>query len=195
MAVAPVPKARLTREDYEALPEGPPYYELVNGELVEMTRPSESHNELAQVLMERWRLQLRQGPGGALSFEPNLYLPGVEDVYHPDLAYIAPEHQRIRRKKGIYGVPDVICEILSPTTERADRGLKLEQYGRAGVPHVWLISPERPVAVEEYVLGGEGRYRVEAMLAAPAEWEPAAFPGWRIPLAELDAAVAPVDED
>jgi Uma2 family endonuclease len=194
MAVAPVSKVRLTREDYEALPEGPPYYELINGELVEMTRPVRIHYQLFRVLFRLWDQHLLNGPGGELALEPNLYLPGIEDVYHPDLAYVAPQ-RRISKAKGIFGVPDVVCEILSPTTEQLDRRTKLEEYRRAGVPHLWLMSPERPVTVEEYVLGEDGGYRVEAMLAAPAEWEPAAFPGWRIPLADMDAAVAPVDEE
>jgi hypothetical protein len=44
--------------------------------------------------------------------------------------------------------------------------------------------------VEEFVLADDAHYRVNAVVIAPGEWEPAAFPGWRIPLAELDAAVA-----
>ncbi|MFN3649276.1 MAG: Uma2 family endonuclease [Armatimonadota bacterium] len=185
---------RKTRDDYRALPEGPPYYELIDGELIEMTRPSELHNEIALTLAEWWRAHLRTGVGGALSIEPNLYLPNLESVYHPDLAYIAPEQRSIRKRDGIYGVPQVICEILSPSTASLDRSVKLNDYRRAGVPHVWLVDPVRPVLVQEFVLGESGAYSLHSSLTAPAEWEPAAFPGWTISLAELDAAVASVEE-
>lgn len=39
--------------------------------------------------------------------------------------------------------PDWLCEVLSPSTEARDRTDKLEIYGRAGVPWVWFINPER----------------------------------------------------
>lgn len=183
---------RYTREDYRALPEGPPFYELIDGELITMTRPSEEHNEAALTLVEWWRAAIRGGLGGWLSAEPNLYLPGIDGVYHPDLVYVGPDQRGIRRRDGIYGTPQVICEILSPSTYQRDRGVTLEDFRRAGVPHVWLVDPGRPVMVEEYVLAEDGYYRLQGATVAPAEWEPAAFPGCRLSLAELDAAVASV---
>jgi Uma2 family endonuclease len=182
-----------TRGEYQALPEGPPYYELLDGELIEMTRPIEDHNELGMLLAERWRAHLRSGPGGSLSWEPNLYLPGVEDVCHPDLVYVAPEQRQIRRKDGIHGTPTVVCEILSPSTERLDRRVKMELFRKTAVPHVWLVSPDRPVGVEEYVLGDDGFYRLHASVETPAEWEPSSFPGWRLSLKELDDAMLELD--
>lgn len=185
---------RLTREDYRALPEGPPYYELIAGELVEMTRPTREHYLVSTYLIESLGPHARRLKG-ELAPEPNLYLPGVEEVYHPDLVYVAAARKRMCRKKGIYGAPDVVCEILSPTTERKDRGVKLEDYRRARVSHVWLITPESPVLVEEYVLGQDGRYVLNTSVTAPGAWEPAAFPGWRLDLTELDATLAPVEDE
>jgi Uma2 family endonuclease len=195
MIETPPARARLTREEYQALPEGPPYYELLDGELVEMTQPMLPHQLLLLRLAELWNAHLRAGTRGLLVSEPNLYLSGTDDVCHPDLVYVALARKRICRRDGIYGTPDVVCEILSPSTARIDRGIKREAYRQAGVPHLWLVDPERPVMVEEYVLGAEGRYELHAAVTAPAEWEPAAFPGWELALAELDAAVAQVDSD
>jgi len=189
-----IPRTRLTREDYRALPEGPPYYELVRGELIEMTRPPRGHQQILRLLIRLWDTFLLGGTRGELAPEPNLYLPGIEDVYHPDLVYVAQQRRPICRGDGVHGAPDVVCEILSPSTRRKDRYVKLEDFRRAGVPHVWLIEPESPVAVEEYVLDESGSYRLQALLSTPAEWEPVAFPGWRVPLQELEAAVAPVED-
>ncbi len=58
---------------------------------------------------------------------------------------------------------------------------------------MWPIEPEAPVVVEEYVLQEDGRYRLHTIVTAPEEWEPVAFPGWRVSLAELQAAAAPVE--
>src|SRR5438045_8926500 len=98
--------------------------------------------------------------GGELAPDPSLYLPGIEEVYHPDLAYVARDRRRMCREDGIYGAPDVICEILSPTTERKDRSIKLPDYQQAGVRHLWLLDPKRPAMAEEYVLAADGRYRL-----------------------------------
>jgi Uma2 family endonuclease len=179
----------VTREEYRRLPEGPPYYELIDGSLIEMTRASLPHNEFASAFSHLLSSHLQSGPGGYLFFEPNLYLPGTENVYHSDLVYVSPAQRGIRRWDGIYGTPHLICEILSPSTERLDRGHKLEAYRQAGVPHVWLVDPEQPLMVEEYVLGEDELYNLHATAVSPAAWEPAAFAGWRVPLAQLDALV------
>ena len=185
----------MTREEYCLLPEGPPHHELIRGELIPTTRPSENHRQIAVALIGLWYAQARPHFGGRLLPAPNLYLLGVEDVYHPDLAYVSPANQGISRSRGIHGVPDVICEILSPATERLDRYTKLKAYWKAGVSSVWLIDPEPPVAVQEFVMCHDGTYRLNANLSAPADWEPFAFPGWRISLAELNAAATLTEDE
>jgi Uma2 family endonuclease len=194
MSQAAVARRRLTREDYRALPEGPPYYELIDGELVEMTRARRPHYRVTGGLSYLWEAAIRSGMGGELAQEPNLYLPGIEDVYHPDLVYLRAERLRLCNDEGIEGTPDVICEVLSPTTEKLDRHVKMEDFRRASVPHVWLVDPEQPVTVEEYVLEPHGRYRLNAIVRAPDEFAPVAFPGWKIPLSELDAAVTRAED-
>ncbi len=180
-----------TREDYKNLPEGPPYYELIRGELIEMSRPFRPHYLAAGYLHRIWGNHLAESIRGELAQEPNLYLPDVEEVYHPDLVYVSQARQRMCVNDGIYGAPDVVCEILSPNTRTRDRYVKLPVFQAAGVGHIWLIEPEAPVAIEEYVRNEDGSYSMRSILSAPAVWEPAAFPGWQVNLADLAAAVAP----
>lgn len=182
----PPPRVRHTREEYRSLPEGPPYYELIDGEFVDMRRPGRAHTLVAgglgQVL---WPLAARFG--GELQGEPNLYLPGVEDVLHPDLLYLAPEHLAASRPDGVHGVPDLVVEILSPTTERKDRTVKIRRYGEAGVPNVWIVSPDSPVLIESYELEpGTGRYRLADTAQAPQVWRHRLFPDSDLPLAVLE---------
>src|SRR5205814_8391232 len=126
---------------------------------VEMVRALRPHYRVALRLSRIWDLAIEERLGGELAPEPNLYLPGIDNVYHPDLVYVGPAHLDICQDQGIEGTPDVICEILSPSTEKVDRYTKMEDFRRAGVPHVWLIDPSRPVTVEEYVLTSDGLYR------------------------------------
>ena len=193
MSAVATPK-RYTREDYKKLPEGPPYFELIEGEFIETSRPLRPHYLAAGFLHRIWANHLVETIGGELAQEPNLYLPQVEEVYHPDLVYVAQERRRICENDGIYGAPDVICEILSQNTRKRDRYVKMPVFQHAGVPHIWLIEPEAPVAIEEYVRNTDGSYSMRAILSAPAIWEPSAFPGWRIDLAELADAVSPASD-
>ena len=55
------------------------------------------------------------------------------------------------RRERIEGAPDLVVEILSPSTAYRDRGLKLDRYQKAGVSEYWIVDPERKV-VQQYVL-------------------------------------------
>jgi Uma2 family endonuclease len=191
------PVDRITREEYARLPEGPPYYELIDGELIEMSpRPLRSHYLLAELLSEWLGPHVRR-LRGELAPEPNLFLPGTEDVYHPDLAYVARSRRRaICREEGIYGASDLVCEFLSPTTAYRDQGVKLEAFRRAGVRYVWLIHPQT-LLVEEFVLEEDGRYRIQAVATPPTVWSPLAFPGWSLDLgaALIEVTDPPAEDD
>jgi Uma2 family endonuclease len=74
--------------------------------------------------------------------------------------------------------------------------VKLRAYGRAGVKHVWLIQPQVPLTIQEFVLEESGEYRVHATTVAPAVWTPLLFPGWSLDLAEAEAVMAePADTE
>lgn len=178
----PSSSARVTRAEYQTLPDGPPHYELIDGKLVEMTLPFRAHDYLLVHIAARLYPHAVDELGGRLSDGPNLYLPNTEDVYHPDLAYLSPVQRYHYKPQGIFGVPEMVCEILSPSTERTDRGTKLTVYAQAGVPHVWLIQPRKPFSIEEFVLGTNGQYRLAATTVFPQPWSPHLFPGWTLDL-------------
>lgn len=175
------PKTRHSRAEYRSLPEGPPYFELIAGEFIDMPRPGQPHadvgTELIYLLRGHSRVQ-----GGYVTYEPNLYLPGTEDVLHPDLVYLTAGNVDCTRPDGIYGVPDLVIEILSPGTERKDRTVKRRIYQRAGVPNLWLVDPEEPVMVETFELDPSGEYRLTAAVQAPDTWRHPLFPGVELSL-------------
>ena len=178
---------RYTREEYFALPEGPPYYELVDGKLVMSPRPSVRHQQLLMFLTVHLWPHAVGVLGGELISEPNLLLPGTEDVLQPDFLYLGPEQLGFLSDLVVEGAPEMVCEVLSPSTRRRDHGAKLTAYQQARVSHVWLIDPQAPLAVLEYVLDADGRYRLEANLEAPGIWTPALFPGWSLDLSAAQA--------
>jgi Uma2 family endonuclease len=182
---------RYTREEYFELPEGPPHYELINGELVMSPRPLLRHQQLLMFLTSKLWPHAVEVLGGELLAESNFLVPGTDDVVHPDFLYLTPARLDFLQRLGVEGAPDLVCEILSPSTRRYDRGVKLQTYQKVGVPHVWLIEPQSPVGVEEFVLEADGRYRLQANLTAPDVWTPALFPGWSLDLGAAQARLFP----
>ena len=59
---------------------------------------------------------------------------------------------------GVYGAPDLVVEVLSPSTAAKDRGRKRAVYERCGVKEYWLVSPEAK-SIEQYLLQ-EGRFEL-----------------------------------
>lgn len=132
-----------TYEDLLVVPE-PLVAEILFGELVTHPRPAPRHARAAMrlgtILSTPYDLGIN-GPGGWVFLgEPELHLG--EHVIVPDLA--AWCHSRLPAPPDtawIEVAPDWVCEVLSPSTERYDRGDKRLIYAEAGVPHVWHIDP------------------------------------------------------
>ena len=121
--------------------------ELVGGELRVSPRPAPAHARAASILGAELTGPFDRkpgepgGPGGWwLLDEPELHLHG--DVVVPDLAGWRRERMPALPEDHRFEiVPDWVCEILSPSTARKDRALKLPLYARFGVAHAWLVDP------------------------------------------------------
>lgn len=123
--------------------------EILDGELHTFPRPARRHTRAAS------RLGRRLGPfdddggdpgGWVILDEPELHLGPKPDKLVPDLAgwrrERMPDALGPEDAPAFYDVaPDWVCEVLSSSTERVDRGKKMRIYRREGVGHVWLVSP------------------------------------------------------
>ena len=72
----------------------------------------------------------------------------------PDILFVSNSRASIVTEANIQGAPDLVVEILSPSTERYDRGYKLVLYGRHGVLEYWLVDPMNDTV--EVLAPGEG---------------------------------------
>jgi Uma2 family endonuclease len=121
--------------------------EIIDGELSLLPRPRLGHARSAGELYGELRGPFdrgRGGPGGwVILVEPELHLGARPDVLVPDLAGWRRERLPDGFIDGAFAslAPDWCCEVLSPSTERLDRGRKLAIYHREGVGHVWFVSP------------------------------------------------------
>ncbi|MBL8258224.1 MAG: Uma2 family endonuclease [Candidatus Competibacteraceae bacterium] len=102
----------------------------------------------------------RGGPGGWwILLEPEVHFIRDTEVLVPDLAgWRRRRMPRLPRDHRIEVVPDWVCEILSPSTARIDRVVKMPLYARYGVPYLWLVDPLAHI-LEAFALR-DGRWTV-----------------------------------
>ena len=137
-----------TVHDYRDMPEGPPYYQLIDGELQMSPSPNREHQGILTNIFGAFVRYLDKKAAGRVYVD--VYLTDL-NVYQPDLVFISKERANILSEQGTEGAPDLVVEILSPRTAKLDRGVKRDIYARTGVPELWIVDPERQ-QVEVYDL-------------------------------------------
>lgn len=120
--------------------------EILHGALAMSPRLSVPHGRFAKKLGGRQFMPFDEGVGGPGGWifldEPELHLGARPDKMQPDLAgWRRTTVPSLPRSSTITTAPDWICEVLSPSTEVNDRGVKLPLYAEHGVAHVWLVDP------------------------------------------------------
>lgn len=146
----------MSREEFEKLPEGPPFYDYIGGEAIEVNRPTGKHQHIILRLGNALWEHMRNNGLGDVFPEVDVLLPTGSTV-GPDISVLLTEHlDRYDKQKGdIIGAPDIIVEVLSPTTEEYDRTDKLSEYHRSGVQWVWFIDQDT-LTIEEFQWTPEG---------------------------------------
>ena len=132
------PKAKFTYEDYANLP-GDERYELIDGELILVASPSEIHQAILLNLV--LLVQSVHNGLGRLYIAPFDVVLTDTDVVQPDLLFVSNERLDIITAANIQGAPDLVVEILSPSTSRLDRTRKRDLYERHQVKEMWLVDP------------------------------------------------------
>lgn len=143
-----VQPARDPRDElYEAYLRVPEHQhaEIVHGTLYVMSRPAPKHVNAASGLGAELRGPFQRGRGGPggwwILYEPELQLVLKEPIV-PDIAGWRLERMPQLPDTAYFTlVPDWVCEVLSPSTEKLDREEKLPYYAAHGVRHAWLLDP------------------------------------------------------
>lgn len=132
------PRTRLTYDDYANLL-GDERYELIDGELILVAAPSEIHQAILLNLV--LLVQSVHNRLGRLYIAPFDVVLTDTDVVQPDLLFVSNERLDIITAANVQGAPDLVVEILSPSTSRLDRTRKRELYERHRVKEMWLLDP------------------------------------------------------
>ncbi len=141
-------------------------YELYDGQPVALASPTDIHQEVSMEISTQIHTYLRgknckvyAAPFDVRIFEkPGDAPENVYTVLQPDLMVICDLSKVDRR--GIYGAPDMVVEILSPSTAQYDKLWKFNLYQKAGVREYWIVDPEARM-VSVFTLEN-GRYQAAA---------------------------------
>ena len=150
-------RTRATYEDYLNTPDET-RYELRDGELVMVQAPRTTHQEIVGELHAILRRHVRTKGIGKLYFAPTdvvLWDGDEANVVEPDLLFVSTARAGIITEANVQGAPDLVVEVLSPSTESVDKGYKRDLYARHGVGEYWLVDPDAR-SIEVLRLGATG---------------------------------------
>ena len=135
-------KRKYTVEDYLAIPDEYPRYELLEGELVEMVSPTSRHQIVSRRLFKILDAYCDAKDLGEVFYAPLDVLLARQVVVQPDILFIVKARTAKLIGERITGAPDLVIEILSPTSSTRDLNQKRKLYARYGVPEYWIVDPD-----------------------------------------------------
>lgn len=155
----PVHVPSLTVADLAGFPKDGKRYEIIGGESHVSHTPSLDHQELSGRLLGQLRGVVLPRHLGRVILGPIDVRFSNQDLVKPDIVFVRAERRAICRDDAVHGAPDIVVEILSPTTRAYDLTEKLGLYQRFLVPEYWIFDPV--VFTVTHLVLVDGRY-VEA---------------------------------
>jgi len=158
-AVRPLPKGRLTFDEFLAWADEETWAEWLDGEVVMVSPASDRHQDLRDFVAFPLRAFVEARGLGVVRTAPFLMrLPEVARGREPDILFISQARRGRLRATYLDGGADLVVEILSAESRLRDRGEKFAEYEAEGVHEYWLLDPENRRA-DFYRLDAEGRYQ------------------------------------
>ena len=158
--VVSTPAARVTYEDYRNTPEDQ-RCELLDGDLVMTAAPNIAHQRVSSRLERRLAAFVEERGLGEVFDAPTDVVLSDTDVVQPDLLFVSKERADIVTSENVWGAPDLIVEVLSPTTAGRDWREKRDLYSKHGVREYWLADPQTEIVW--VLLPNEGSLEVAAI--------------------------------
>ena len=154
-------RSGLTYQDYLQLPDDGQRYEIIDGELYVSPAPSMKHQRVSTRLT--FVLTGHTLPGGlgqvfSAPFDVRLADPST---VQPDIVYVSRAHGDIITPQNARGAPDLVVEIISPSSTQMDLEIKRDLYARHGVKYYWVAHPLEEW-LRAYELGADGQYELVA---------------------------------
>ena len=137
----PAPQQRFTYRDLLAFPSDGNRHELIEGEHYMTPAPSLRHQRVSRRLARILDTFLLHHPLGEVFPAPCDVVLSEINVVEPDLVFVAAESAGILTEQNVQGAPELVIEILSPSTRHTDAVVKRGLYESYGVREYWLVDP------------------------------------------------------
>ena len=151
-----------TYDDYLVLTNSDKRYEVIEGEISVTPAPSPRHQEIQADLCARMVPHVREQQLGKVYISPIDVVLSMVDIVQPDILFVAKDRMHIVAKRNIVGIPNLIAEILSPSSVQRDRVEKVDLYQRFGLPEYWIVDPDSET-VELYLSAANRLEKVETL--------------------------------
>ena len=133
-------RTKLTYRDYAKTPEDE-RWELIDGDLIMSAAPNTEHQSIElEIAGPVWAF-VKAGDLGRVFTSPIDVVLSDYDTVQPDMVFVSKARADIITRANIQGAPDLVVEILSPSTARRDWRDKFDLYERHGVPEYWMADP------------------------------------------------------
>lgn len=176
-------KTRFKADDIWETPDDGNRYEVIDGRLYVSPPPIVPHQNASGEIFGYVWAYLQQTRLGKVFSAPIGVVLDDENGLQPDLVYVSAERLSTISRRGIEGAPDLVMEVLSPSTRSRDLGIKMRRYAAASVPHYWIVDP-RSQALRTYRLSEQG-YALTGEYGPGSIFRPELFPGLEIPIDAL----------
>ena len=129
-----------TIDDFKKIEEGK-ICQFINGEIIMSPSPSSKHQRVSRRILSQILIFLENNNMGEVFYAPLDVFFNEENACEPDILFISKKRLHIIKEDGVYGAPDLIIEILSPSNSYQDLKTKKKIYEKHGVKEYWIIDP------------------------------------------------------
>ncbi len=178
-----VPAAlKFTYEDYALLPEDR-RYEVIDGEVFVTPSPTLRHQLVKMRLVRLLEDFVWQSGSGTVVDAPFDVTLSRHDIVQPDILFVSRKREALLGERYADGAPDLVVEVLSPSTETRDRVAKAKRYATFGVREMWLVDPAANTI--EVLVNSEDGFRREALYGEADTVRSAVLAGLEFPAAPV----------
>lgn len=137
------PRQVYTEADFWAFPNDGYRREIIEGELYVHATPSLYHQVVLGRLFRALIQFAEERRAGLVFLAPAAVVLSELVVCEPDIVFVAKERRSILTDRSVKGPPDLVVEVLSPSTRLHDRLTKRSTYAQHGVREYWIVDPDK----------------------------------------------------
>lgn len=175
--MAPATSTKLTYEDYCLLPDDGRRHEIIDGEHYVNPAPNTKHQRIGKKLVIALTIYAESRGIGEVFWAPYDVVLSSFNVVEPDIIFVSAARKQIITETNIKGAPDLVIEILSPSTRKYDESVKLKLYDAMGITEYWIVDPDRE-SVSIYRRTSSGF----ALASAAGDLTTPLIPGFSLPV-------------